>query len=176
MGNSQMKNPEKAPQAGRPPKGTLPKALIGKKLKVLQGERKNAFMEGLLGVSRSQYGGILNGERNMSSAGLAALHRETGVDLNWLLDDDKPAGEYGDPYPRAERAEVGDRGPPSNEPGKVIIDAPTVAEQRERIAELERKNEALQDALVEMSRELADARRAAETARGLHEDNGAAGA
>jgi len=82
-----VKIPQKMNKRGRPPKGSEPKSLFGKKLRSLQGDRKNSDFEEILSVSHSAYANYLSGERVPDARALCSLQQETGVDLNWLLND-----------------------------------------------------------------------------------------
>lgn len=103
------------------------------------------------------------GETVPDARSLASLAAETGVDLNWLLDDSRGIPETGEAVyrPGAEP-----------EPQANIIDLPEVEALRKRIEELER-HVALAEENAELWREKAKAAEEAARTAGRKEANGA---
>jgi len=152
---------------GRPKLDALAKTLFGKKLRSLQGNKKNKEFQDILGIGDTAYRNYLSGERFPDSKALANLAKETGVDLNWLLDDSQGIPEDGFPVFRCHT-------PPPSPPE--IIDANEVLKLRADVEKLTARNESLQDALTLAQQKMKDAEQAAKTAGYLHDTNGAAGA
>lgn len=162
-----MKKQRTDSKIGRPQKGELPSCLFGKKLKILQSNKKNHEMESLLGVSSSTYVNYVTGKRHPDSIFLANLAAETGVDLNWLLDDAQGIPEDGKPVFRRCITT------PEN---SAVIDAGLVSKLRAEVEELSASNKALLKALIDAQQEKDKAIEAAKTAGYLRNTNGAAGA
>ena len=95
--DSQDNTQRLARKRGRPIGLLSHMSLFGKKLRILQGDNKNSEIQDILGVSRSAYASYLAGERVPDAKTLANLAAETGVDLNWLLDDAQGIPEDGKP-------------------------------------------------------------------------------
>lgn len=58
---------------------------IGKRLRDLFPDKKNAEIARILGVPRNTLGRYLTGERLPTSESLLLIHRATGADLQWFL-------------------------------------------------------------------------------------------
>lgn len=110
-----------------------------------------------MGVAESTFRNYLSGESVPDARALASLAAETGVDLNWLLDDSQEVPADGQPVLRESGG---------------IVSAPLVSELQAEINKLKERNETLNDALVSMRKERDEAIDAARTA-GRKEANGA---
>ena len=73
--------------AGRPKGDTTPNTVLAKKLQAVCGSKKYSEISSLFGVSGVAVSRYLTGKKVPVAAALAHFHRETHVDLNWLLDD-----------------------------------------------------------------------------------------
>jgi transcriptional regulator with XRE-family HTH domain len=96
MSIKQGRNPQKREILGRPKDTGTAKALMGKKLRCIQGARKNSEMQSILKIKSASYLRYLSGESVPDARALARLADETGVDLNWLLDDSRDIPESGE--------------------------------------------------------------------------------
>jgi transcriptional regulator with XRE-family HTH domain len=83
-----MKNTAKERKRGRPKSPLVPNSIFGKKLRKLQGDKKNIEIQEIMGIGSSAYLTYLSGERFPDARSLQSLHKKTNVDLNWLLNDD----------------------------------------------------------------------------------------
>jgi len=116
-------------------------------------------MQSILKIKSASYLRYLSGESVPDARALARLADETGVDLNWLLDDSRDIPESGEAvYQSGEEARV--------------IDLPEVERLRKRIVELER-HLALAEENAELWKEKAQAAEEAARTAGRKEANGA---
>ena len=154
-----MKKPEKSHKQGRPRTLEAAKSLLGKKIRLVQSDKKNDEIQRSMGIKSTAFRRYLSGESVPDARALASLAAETGVDLNWLLDDSREIPEGGEAvYQQEAEARV--------------IDLPEVEALRKRIGELER-HVALAEENAELWREKAKAAEEAARTAGRKEANGA---